>query len=488
MRLVAVVASLLISCFTFAFPEPLNDDAFLYIRTAEIFLRDGASAAFSHYSWASYSILIAAFSLTGMTLIQSAFFLNGLFFAVLTYAFMSVVKTVNSSSNVLAAAAVLILVFPELNEYRHFIIRDIGFWALVFAAIWQVTLFLQSNRLAHALAYFTSLLLAATLRLEAIVYLAFVPLVLLFFVKETLQLRRVKMLILGSIAGFVSICLALLASGVNVFALAAEFVSTYSPFLQNAFIPEPEQNREMSTMLFGSYGAVYSGYYLSVFMAAGFFALLLISIANAIGLPLLGILIVGLKTQFNSLRESNIKVLLATMLVNFTIVFGFIFVTRFLPSRYSMVLAISIAAIISVLVGQWFTANSKHSTPWQKYLPYLIVTYLFIDSYVSFGRSTSYIDEGIQWLAAEQLQQGQLITNTASIGYFSRAVEDYDQTSDDAFKEKVARAKPGDFIAVETHQSLTSFIEEQLESRQFEQLVAFPKDSTARLIIYRRVN
>ena len=107
---------------------------------------------------------------------------------------------------------------------------------------------------------------------------------------------------------------------------------------------------------------------------------------------------------------------------------------------------------------------------------------------MSFGRSTSYIDEGIQWLAAEQLQQGQLITNTASIGYFSRAVEDYDQTSDDAFKEKVARAKPGDFIAVETHQSLTSFIEEQLESRQFEQLVAFPKDSTARLIIYRRVN
>ena len=62
-RIYAVCASLMISLFTILIPDTLNDDAYVYIRTAGIALDDGIAAAFQHYSWATYSLLIAAVQL-----------------------------------------------------------------------------------------------------------------------------------------------------------------------------------------------------------------------------------------------------------------------------------------------------------------------------------------------------------------------------------------------------------------------------------------
>lgn len=486
-RILAVVASLFISCFTFAFPEPLNDDAFLYIRTAEIFLNSGLTAAYAHYSWASYSVLIGTVSLTGLTIIQSAFLLNGLFFALLTYGFISVVKTIDSSDTTLIAAAILILVFPELNEYRHFIIRDIGFWALVFIAIWQLSLFVQQAKSAQALIFVTCLLFAASLRIEAIAYLLFVPLVLLLFIRDKEQFRRVALLNLGSALALVAVTIILLVSGINVIAMATQFVSTYLPFFRSAFSPEQEQTLHLANTLFGSYGAIYSGRYLTLFMATGFFALLIISIANALGVPLLTVLVFGLIKRLKNLQTSKVKVLLAVISVNFLIVFGFIYITRFLPSRYAMVLAISITALIPILVSQWFSVNWPQLRSWKRAGPFMIVLYLFIDSYISFGRSTDYIDNAISWLATEQLQLGQLITNESAIGYFSQVVEEYDRVSNEVFISNIKNAKQGDYIAFETRQSLMFLLEEQFTSDRFEPLAQFPERSNPRILIYRRL-
>ncbi|MFT4863487.1 MAG: hypothetical protein ACI95C_002719 [Pseudohongiellaceae bacterium] len=493
-RIIAVLASLVVSCFTYAFPEPLNDDAFLYIRTAEIYLNDGLAAAYNHYSWASYSVLIGTLSQTGLTIIQAAFLLNSAFFALLTFGFVSVVKTIDGSNSTLTAAAILILVFPELNEYRHFIIRDIGFWALVFIALWQISLFVQRGKPAHGLGFSISLLLAASFRIEAIAYLVFVPLILLVFLRNKTQYKDVAFLALGSILAPVVAWAILLASGASVVALSSEFIAIYSPFLQTVFSPEADETLKISNALFGSYGAIYSGYYLALFMAAGFFALLIISIANALGLPLLTVLIVGLVKQFEALRSKQTDVLFAVILVNFLIVFGFIYITRFLPSRYSMVLAISITALIPVLVGHWFQASWAQGKALHRLGPLLVVVYLFVDSYISFGRSTSYIDETVAWLESEQLQQGQLITNESSIGYLSQVVEEYDRVSNDFFISKIASAKAGDYIALEMRSSLLFFLDEQLEpgrfdllAEQFELLASFPAGSEPRIIVYRRL-
>ena len=50
-RISAVVVSLLISLITILFPDTPNDDAYVYIKTAEVFLAEGALAAFQNFRY-----------------------------------------------------------------------------------------------------------------------------------------------------------------------------------------------------------------------------------------------------------------------------------------------------------------------------------------------------------------------------------------------------------------------------------------------------
>ena len=80
-RYTAVIASLLLSSFSTLTASLPNDDAYTYIRTAEIFLDDGVSAAISHYTWAGYPILIGAASMFGLSLLEAAYALNTIFYS-----------------------------------------------------------------------------------------------------------------------------------------------------------------------------------------------------------------------------------------------------------------------------------------------------------------------------------------------------------------------------------------------------------------------
>ncbi|MEQ8954049.1 MAG: hypothetical protein RL120_07925, partial [Gammaproteobacteria bacterium] len=170
-RLLAVAGSLLLSVYTILLPQLPNDDAYTYIRTAEIYLQGGLAAAFDHYPWAGYSIVIAWVSQLGVSLFTAAYVLNALFFALISWAYLSVLREVDDSPEFLLVATLTILLFPELNEYRYLIIRDTGFWALALLALHQLLLYTRTVRLLHAALFCLALLLGSCLRPEAIVYL-----------------------------------------------------------------------------------------------------------------------------------------------------------------------------------------------------------------------------------------------------------------------------------------------------------------------------
>ena len=118
-RWFAVAASLLLSITTLFSQEVPNSDAYTYARTAEIFLADGLKAAYQHYSWASYSILIGIVSWSGLDVFSAGLLVNALFYALLVYAFLSIAKEIKDSRALLLLAAISILVYPQLNEYRE---------------------------------------------------------------------------------------------------------------------------------------------------------------------------------------------------------------------------------------------------------------------------------------------------------------------------------------------------------------------------------
>ena len=96
-RYLAVIASLLLSGFSALNASLPNDDAYTYLRTAEIFLNDGVTAAISHYTWAGYPILIGITSMLGLSLLQAAYTLNAVFYGLLVFSYISIIQQIDKS-------------------------------------------------------------------------------------------------------------------------------------------------------------------------------------------------------------------------------------------------------------------------------------------------------------------------------------------------------------------------------------------------------
>ena len=143
-RFLAVFASLVVSFLILFIEDAPNDDAYAYIRTAEIALTDGIGVAIQHYAWVSYSLLIALVSQFGTDLLTAAYIINSLFYALLIYSFVSIVRMIDDSNLVVILAALCILLYPQLNEFRFDVIRDVGYWALSLFALWQFCLLYTS--------------------------------------------------------------------------------------------------------------------------------------------------------------------------------------------------------------------------------------------------------------------------------------------------------------------------------------------------------
>ncbi|MED5385507.1 MAG: hypothetical protein VYA28_02650, partial [Pseudomonadota bacterium] len=271
-RISAVVVSLLISLITILFPDTPNDDAYVYIKTAEIFLAEGALAAFQNYAWASYSILIAFFSQLGFSLFTAAFVINALFYALLVHSFLSIVKLIDDSRQVMLLAALCILLYPQLNEYRYLVIRDVGFWALSLFSLWQLLLYNMNRAIVHAITFSLALMIAATFRAEAITYLIVVPFAVLFEGSFKKQSRQKDFLRLAGIVLTLLVLAVFLLTltGTSSSGLVTDFLFRYEPLVNSTFTTSAAESAILGTALFGEHATNYSQEYIVLFLAMGF--------------------------------------------------------------------------------------------------------------------------------------------------------------------------------------------------------------------------
>ncbi|HIA59066.1 MAG TPA: hypothetical protein EYO00_04145 [Gammaproteobacteria bacterium] len=488
-RIYAVLTSLFISTFTILVPQHTNDDAYAYIRTAEIFSTDGFSAAFQHYSWASYSILISLLGLLGIKLFTAAYLINALFFALLVFAFISIVREIDDSESLLVFAAVSILVYPELNEYRYFVIRDVGFWAFSVFALWQFLLYTKQPILKYGLGFCVSLIVATMLRVEAIVYLLMTPFALLLDYRFELQQRRNRFLkliqIIGAAAGASFILLLLI--GLNIQQLFLEFVSVYKPFLLDLFSPDAAESYEISRALFNEHAAAYSQEYIALFIVAGLTAMLFAKLISGIGGPYLVVLIFGLFGRKLRLNRHIALPIVFYLLVNLLILFTFVFVTRYLSSRYTILMCILLGLFIPLILFRLLQNARSNRKNFVKIFIVLFVTYCVIDSYYSFGRPKDYIDNAIDWIVQQRETPGGLVTNSHALAYNSGKIEDYDKTLFNLTAIDILDTAPGDLVAVELRYEMEQLFSSDDIARVLELEIEFSDADRRRIAIYRRI-
>jgi hypothetical protein len=166
----ALLLSLLFSLLLSGMHPQLNDDAFSYLRAAEHFREQGLQRMLEDHGWYAYSVFIAlADPLLPGGLAASAQILNSLCLLLLVATFIrlqSAAGRCTPRQQWLAAA--VILLFPLLNEMRHFIIRDVACWAFTLLGLLQLLRYAQSPRPGTALLWCGCTLFAALFRLEAL--------------------------------------------------------------------------------------------------------------------------------------------------------------------------------------------------------------------------------------------------------------------------------------------------------------------------------
>ena len=488
-RLWVVAASLPLSAWAGFTATVPNDDAFVYIRTAEIFLEagfgSGLAAAFAHYDWAGYPVLLGLAGTAGLELFTAAHGFNALFFALLSFAFVGICREFSADRGLLALAALTILLFPEINEYRYLVLRDTGFWAFTLLGLWWLVRYSAAGSWQACLGFCASLLLAALFRPEAALYALLAPLCLLW---DRRHPRPRRMLLCGravavALGGLLLALLAAGALGLDLPRQAVSLASAYAPFVQSLF--DPAAGQAAAEAIFGEHGATWSGRYLPVFLVTGLLSILALELLYAVGMPFAPMLAWGWFKGWLLPDRNKALPIVAFAALNLLTVLIFILITRYLSSRYAMVFSLSLALAVP------FTAREMlaRMAPGTRLVPWLLALFFIfsaVDSYHTFGPSKSYVGDAVEWLDANGGAAAQLLTNNRAVAYHSGLVAEYDRVRPRLTGQEILATAPGGWIVVETSPAIEQLLARPDIAALLEPRAAFPDAQAPRMRVYRR--
>jgi hypothetical protein len=177
-RTAAAIISLFFSAWSVYLDDVVNSDGVLYLWAAEALKAGDWQQALALYKWPLYSSLIALVSLiSGLGVEYSAHVLNAALTALAVVVFLSLVRDLDADRKMLIAAAIIILLFPGLNRYRAFVIRDTGYIAFYLLALLLFIRDLKEPRPALRLGWVASIFVATLFRIEGFVFLVALPFV-----------------------------------------------------------------------------------------------------------------------------------------------------------------------------------------------------------------------------------------------------------------------------------------------------------------------
>jgi hypothetical protein len=491
-RLWAVIASLLLSLLHALLNPIPNPDAFEYVRTAEIFLNEGLAAAYAYQPSATYPVLFGALhQLTGLDLFAAAQVINGLLFAVLVYAFISLAREIRASERVTLLAAITVLIFPQLNEYRYYLIRDIGFIALLLLGMLFLIRYGKRQYWQDAALFVVSTAAAVLFRSEALVYLPLAPLALLWNRELTMRARVLALVKIEALCVALGILgvLALLLVDMDVLQLVQRAAAVYLPFVQDAWTALSAASSPLSTAVFGEYAADFSGQYIVLFMTAGLAAILVLKLISGFGVPALLVLAYGLRQRSGELGSPVMRVVLTYALIAFIILLGFLMLTRFMSTRYTLLFCTLLMLMVPLVVDSALAqARTDAATRVMRGVLGFLALFCVIDAHISFGDSKDFLQQASTWLKVNTEENALVITNSNYVAYHSGRVEEYDKVGRYIDMETLVNAPYDSLLALSIDRDILSYVDEARAFDLLELVVAFPPQGRPAFAIYRRTS
>jgi hypothetical protein len=171
-------------------------DTVLYFESARLIALGEFKAATQVFNWPLYSLCMAAVhKLTNLSIHHSAQVLSIVFFAITTTSFVKIIALGGGNKKtMLAGALILFSSLYIVGDVLEMLIRDQGFWACFLTSLVFFIHFKINHQYKAAFLWQIFAILAALFRIEAIMYLLFLPVSLLLDAKHSWQ-HRVRLFI-----------------------------------------------------------------------------------------------------------------------------------------------------------------------------------------------------------------------------------------------------------------------------------------------------
>ena len=413
-RLFTALISLLLSTFAFYSDDIINRDGILYMDMAAAFLQGGLTETARLYDWPFFSIIVAYLhKLTGLPLEISAGVLNSLFFVLLTDTLILICNKILPNSRQLVIAAVFILCFQVINDYRDFIIRDIGYWALCSLTLYRFILFLEAPSIKNATIWQLVAVISILFRIEGIVILLGLPLYLFatqhpkLAIKHSLQLSYLLI-----IAAFItSIVIASQSGLTNGFGKLSTVSSYINP--NNFVAPLNSKTLVLANQVLNKYSKEYGG----LILISGLLIMLLYKLIKALSFGYIFLYVASWWQSRNNQAFPYQWLLTYFTAINLLILIVFLFKQYFMVTRYSVITLIGLLLLLlpkicHFLEHAWLSKNRIYIS-----ITGLILLICLVDSFTQ-SNSKFFIKNTALWASQNLPANSTVLTDDEFIHYY----------------------------------------------------------------------
>ena len=430
-RVLAIAVSVFFSWIVIAGQVVLNDDAYSYLKAAELFASQGLGATLGAYGWYGYSVIISLVdSILPTSLVNSAHIFNTLCFALLVWSFITLVSEFTPSREARFFAAIVILCFPTINEMRYALVRDFGYWACCLTAMVQLIRYSRTGYILHAVGWVLSMGVAVFFRLEGLLLVLLTPFALLAGWRDqpssgsSLFFKLVSIL-LGCT---VLILLLFITAGVNLADIFRFAYRWYLPLLADypGTLMGAAENTSLSFHI-SEQIQVFTGKGL-IILFLGYCYAVAANLVLALGPLFTVFLLFGSVTRWQATRQTLNASWLFYLAGSLLALVIFVSIMQFLTTRYAVMAALLLLLLLPLQLDSLYNAarESGRKSIFHGVFS-AMVFYLVIDSLFSFGYSKAYFSEAIAWSHENLGDNEHLLTNSAAIAYHSGRVNDYDE-------------------------------------------------------------
>ncbi|MCX4187628.1 hypothetical protein [Methylophaga sp. OBS4] len=426
-RMITALISLLFSVAAFYFDDVINRDGVMYMEMAQAYLDGGLEAMAKIYNWPLFAILVACISkLLSSPLELTASAINSVLFVLFTDALLLISHRILPNLRQVLIAAILILSFYTINDYRDFIIRDIGYWAFSGLALYQLIRFLEHADHRHAIFWQLSVITAVLFRVEGLVILLAMPLYV--FVTQPCRPALKQLVQLNSIVIPATILLIMISLSYSGWVQAFDKLGSYLSYL-NTEASELQQLKQKLNLFEKEILSPFSADYSTLILFSGLSVMMLYKLFKGLSISYLLLLGLAVWQQKQAPRIPWRGLIVYFTIVNILILTAFLFKHYFVVSRYCIMAIVGVFLLILPRLTQLIEQSWQQKKWWLFGLSSLIILAGVIDTFHTTS-SKAYIKNTAIWAGQNLAAESRVLTNDEFIQYYfntrpSQATLDY---------------------------------------------------------------